>query len=185
MDAVRYAMAGLAAMLIVGQDDLKKVAGEVTDLKKEVASLSGKVDAMTAAVAEIKTSLGARTDRETRTECAENLGALIAAMHQASAKGGFPEGSSGRAWVLSLREAKLADRFACPMAEPPGEGKTSYRGYNQKLGGVNAAPGETVVMCDDPANHPDGMNVAFKDGSVRWAAKGSALYKRALDQTTD
>lgn len=184
MPPMKTALAAAVIVFAAGQDGLKQLAGEVDALKKDVATLGEKIDLMSKSVAGVKAVVCSRTDRATRTECAERLSALITAMYDASVKGALPEDAGGKAWVLKVRVKDLG-LFACPTAEPPGEGKTSYRGYNPKLGPLNAAPPDTIVMCDDPANHPDGVNVVLKDGSVRWAAKGSALYTRALGQTTE
>lgn len=194
-------LAGLALIVtapnFVGgpQDDLKKLAEEVAGLRKDIGALQEKIDAMAKQIAEIKTAVASRTDRATRYACATNLSQLIKGVYNYSVtktpvEGSFHDDVDGKAWILRLyedtpgKEVKDPKVFWCPNADPPGEGKTSYWGYKNtgnKNGTVNQCPGDMPVMCDDPANHPDGIHVALKSGSVRWAAKDSELYKLALE----
>jgi YHS domain-containing protein len=84
---------------------------------------------------------------------------------------------TGKQLVLAVAGMELPTQ--CPFR--PKDDVCSYRGSK---GDPTQLRGHAVVLCDDPANHPDGsLNVAYADGEIVTAQKDEPAYKEALDRT--
>jgi prepilin-type processing-associated H-X9-DG protein len=98
----------------------------------------------------------------------------------------YPEGT-GADFIKELRkgvpDVAQDGLFVCKAAgsKSPGPGVCDYRGPKKPVSDVLAA--NAIIMCDEPDNHGDDINVLFFDGHVETAVKDSELYERALTET--
>jgi hypothetical protein len=130
------------------------------------------------------TARAGKAKAEKQASCTQhlrNLSVWMGFYAKNNKRGELPH-ETGRAFFRAMKDgigAEWNEEFlTCPYG-----GK--YRGPKRDLNDPNAYQQSDPIACDDPARHPDGINVLYRDGRVEFAEKDSSKYKRALELTQD
>ena len=93
-------------------------------------------------------------------------------------KEGHPVPGAGPAFLSAITAA--ASIGPCP-ASAKSTAAAAYRGTATPL--KPDFPETQVILCDDAANHSDGIHLLRFGGDIEWAAKGTPAYEDALKST--
>jgi hypothetical protein len=96
----------------------------------------------------------------------------------------YPAGT-GKEFFKNLgSKVDIKESLHCPSSGRE-KGGICYRGPAEEWNKMLADKKREYLFCDDPQNHPDGINALTKAGRVEWLKKGTKEYKKALADTKE
>jgi hypothetical protein len=131
------------------------------------------------------------TEEAKKTQCTSNLKQMGTLLELYRKNFGGPNyelpNATGKEFWKEVQQ-KMGDEskdvFTCPCSGKP-KGTITYRGPARNINVQKNYRGRDVIACDDPDNHPDGINVLTKSYQVIWIPKGTPEYEQALKSTKE